>query len=193
MAKVERRMKATDILKKQHKEVKDLFKRIESAKNDSAKNEIFEEIAANIVAHDAIERELFYPACERGMGMTDLLGEALVEHGVVEFSLYQADQAQGEDDFEFKCTVLKELLEHHIEEEESEFFPKVEKALGKERLEELGVEMLARFEEALAEDFRGPLHENLEQVLAGATKTAPSQRRTAKKKAPAKKAARKTA
>lgn len=192
MAKVERRMKATDILKKQHKEVKDLFKKIESAKNDNAKNEIFEEIAANVVAHDAIERELFYPACEEGMGMNDLLGEALVEHGVVEFSLYQADQAQGEEDFEFKCTVLKELLEHHIEEEESEFFPKVEKALGKERLEELGVQMLARFEEALAEDFRGPLHENLEQVLAGATKTAPSQRRTAKKKAPAKKTARKT-
>ncbi|HYO96349.1 MAG TPA: hemerythrin domain-containing protein [Polyangiaceae bacterium] len=185
-------MKATDILKKQHKEVKDLFKKIESAKNDNAKNEIFEEIAANVVAHDAIERELFYPACEEGMGMNDLLGEALVEHGVVEFSLYQADQAQGEEDFEFKCTVLKELLEHHIEEEESEFFPKVEKALGKERLEELGVQMLARFEEALAEDFRGPLHENLEQVLAGATKTAPSQRRTAKKKAPAKKTARKT-
>ena len=72
------------------------------------------------------------------MGMTDLLGEALVEHGLIEFMLYEADQAQGKKDFKFKCKVLREALEHHVEEEEDEFFPEVEQALGDERLEELG-------------------------------------------------------
>lgn len=163
-------MKATELLKSQHREVESLFKRIEKAKQDTEKRELFEELAANLVAHDAIEREIFYPACEREMGMTDLLGEALVEHGVVEFSLYQADQAQGEDDFEFKCTVLQEVLEHHVKEEEKEFFPKVEKALGKERLEELGAEMVEEFEAAKAKTFRAPLHRNLKAVLAGALK-----------------------
>ena len=166
-------MKATELLKKQHKEVQDLFKRIEKAKDDGTKSELFEQLAANLVAHDGIERHIFYPACEEAMGMTDLLGESLVEHGAVEFMVYQADQAQGQDDFDYKCTVLQEVLEHHIEEEEKEFFPKVERALGRERLEELATEMQEHFEELMAEDFRTPLHENLKQVLAGAIKPTP--------------------
>jgi hemerythrin-like domain-containing protein len=184
-------MKATELLKKQHREVKDLFKRIENAKDDDTKVELFEELGANLVSHDAIEREIFYPACEESMGMTDLLGEALTEHGTVEFCLYLADQAKGDDDFEYKCTVLKEVLEHHIEEEEKEFFPKVERALGKAMLEDLATQMEERFEEALQEDFREPLHANLKQVLAGALK--PAAKRAPKKRASGKRPVRKSA
>jgi hypothetical protein len=166
-------MKATDLLEKQHEEVKNLFKRLEEGDGGANQKSIFEELAANLVAHDAIERKIFYPACEEAMGMTDQLGEALVEHGLVEFMLYEADRAQGKKDFKFKWTVLKEALEHHIEEEEDEFFPEVEKALGDESLEELGAQMEQAFEEAREEDFRAPLHKNLKQVLAGAIKPTP--------------------
>ena len=97
-------------------------------------------------------------------------------------------EARGQDDFDFKMTVLKEMIEHHVDEEEKEFFPRAEKALGAPLLEELCVKMEARFEEAKAEDFRGPLHENLRQVLEGvleptAAKSAkkPMAKKTAKK------------
>lgn len=183
-------MKATDLLKDQHKEVATLFKHIESAKGGAEKNKLFEELAKNIAGHDAIEREIFYPACQKEMGTTDLLGEALVEHGVVEFSLYLADQARGEDDFDFKITVLREIIEHHVEEEENELFPKVEKALGAEMLEQLGAEMEERFEESKEDDFRPPLHDNLSQVLAGAMETEPED---SSKKPVAKKTAKKVA
>ena len=146
---------ATELLKSQHDEVKALFKKIEKASTRAQKTKLFEEMASKLVGHDAIEREIFYPACEKGMGMVDLLGEALVEHGVVEFSLFQA--------------------------EEDEFFPKVQRALGREKLVELGARMKARFEETQAEDFRAPLHQNLNQVLAGALKT--GKRRPAKRRA----------
>jgi hemerythrin superfamily protein len=178
-------MKATDLLKSQHREVEKLFKQIEKASEGDEKRELFEELAKNLVAHDAIEREIFYPACEEQMGMTELLGEALVEHGVVEFSLYQAEQAMGEEDFEYKCTVLEEVVEHHVKEEEKEFFPKVQKAFEKEELETLGSRMEAAFEAAKAKDFRGPLHRNLKQVLAGALKPGAnghSARRSSRKK-----------
>lgn len=66
-------MKATDLLKQQHDEVKELFGRVEAAPRATTKRKLFEELAANLVAHDGIERELFYPACEETMGMTDLL------------------------------------------------------------------------------------------------------------------------
>jgi len=163
---------ATDLLKSQHEEVKALFKQIEKTPRHDTKTRLFEELAGKLVGHDAIEREIFYPACEQAMGMTDLLGEALVEHGVVEFSLFQADQARSSDDFGFKCQVLSEIVEHHVKEEEEDFFPKVEKALGKAKLLELAKRMQARFDQTQLLDFRTPLQSNLKQVLAGALKPA---------------------
>lgn len=178
-------MKATDLLKKQHKEVKVLFKSIEGARSEAKKAELFEQVLQNLVAHDAIERQILYPACEEELGSTDLLGEAVVEHGVVEFCLYEADQARGQDDFEHKCKVLSEMVEHHVKEEEKELFPKVERAFGKERLLEMGDELELRFEEIKEnEDVRSLLHESLSKVLAGATKLGSSRRSAKKKSAP---------
>ncbi len=166
-------MKATDLLTKQHQTVSRLFKAIEGAKSDTDRRKLFQELASNLAAHDGIEREIFYPACEQAMGLNDDLGEALVEHGVIEFSLYQANEALGTRDFAFKCKVLQELVEHHVEEEEEEFFPKAEKALGASSLEALGEEMEEAFEDKLGEDFQTPLYENLRQVMAGALEPAP--------------------
>lgn len=173
-------MQATDLLKTQHEAVRALFARLEQASEREAKAKLFHEIATHLVAHDAIEREIFYPACEARMGMSPALGEALVEHGVIEFCLFQSDQAvlvagsEEEDEFEYKCTVLKEIVEHHVREEENEFFPRVEAALGAARLEELTESMLALFEECLQGDFRDALYTNLEQVIAGVVKTSSS-------------------
>lgn len=183
-------MKATDLLKKQHQEVRDLFQKIEDTDDEGEKEAFFEELAANLVAHDAIEREIFYPACEEELGMDEMLGEALVEHGVVEFSLYRCDQNVGTENFEYYVTVLKESVEHHAKEEENELLKKCEKAFGAKRLEELGAAMETRFAEALAEDFREPLFANLEQVLAGRMETKPQ---PAAKKAAPKKTAKKSA
>ena len=108
-------MKATDLLKKQHTKVDGLFTRFEKAKKAPEKAAIFEELAANLVAHDAIEREIFYPACEEEMGMTELLGEALVEHGLVEFMIYRADQNLNNDTLAHHVKVRKEVVEHHVD------------------------------------------------------------------------------
>jgi hypothetical protein len=167
-------MKATELLISQHREVSRLFKAIESASGAAEKRQLFEKLASSLVAHDGIERDIFYPACEEAMGMHELLGEALVEHGMIEFGVYQATEALGDDDFDYKCKVLGEMVEHHVEEEEKEFFPKVEKVLGDEQLSLLGEEMAEGFEDALAEDFRGPLYNNLQQVFMGALKTVPA-------------------
>jgi hemerythrin-like domain-containing protein len=179
-------MKATQLLKNQHDEVARLFKAIESTEDEADKKAFFLDLASNLVGHDGIEREIFYPACEEAMGLSDDLGEALVEHGVIEFSLYQANEAIGKPDFDFKCKVLKEMVEHHVEEEEKEFFPKAEKALGKDSLELLGEEMEEAFEEARAGDFQQPLYENLRQVMAGTIKPSTAKSEPAKAKRTAK-------
>jgi len=168
-------MKANELIEEQHRLVEDLFEQFESAKG-AAKTRIFERIAGNLVAHDAIEREIFYPACEEALEDEDVLGESLVEHGVVEFCIFRADKNQGQDEFDKYVTVLKEVVMHHVKEEEKELLPKAKRALGKERLEELGEAMQARFQEALKQDFRVPLRDALEQVLSGKTKTTPPRR-----------------
>lgn len=166
-------MNAIDLLTQQHREVEDLFKKIEQTDESSKKATLFRELAAKLVGHDGIEREIFYPACEDALGMSDLLGESLVEHGVVEFCLYEADVAIGEPEFEFKVKVLKEMIEHHVEEEEGELFPKVKKVMNAEALDSLGEDMEDAFEEAQEEDYHEPLFTNLRQVLAGVLKPVP--------------------
>jgi hemerythrin superfamily protein len=160
-------MNAIDVLKAQHREVEKLFDKLDKSQQPAEKERLFQELAGKLVGHDAIEREVFYPACEDAMGLSDLLGEALVEHGVVEFCLYQADQAIGKPDFDFKVKVLKELVEHHVKEEEHEFFPKVQKAFEADELEDLAEELEDAFAEATSDDYHAPLFENLRQVLAG--------------------------
>lgn len=164
-------MKAIELLERQHREVERLFDAIEKAKGRAAKRKLFGELASQLVAHDAIEREIFYPACGKKMKKKDDLGEALAEHGVVEFCLFRADNARTDDDFEACVTVLQESLHHHIKEEENSFFPKARRALGAEKLADLGEQMEQRFEGATEKDFRVALHKNLAQVLQGAVKT----------------------
>lgn len=165
-------MKATELIKMQHRLVENLFEKFEKAKGHAEKKKAFEKIAANLVGHDAIEREILYPACERQIGKhEEMLDESLVEHGVVEFCLFRADQHESSEELEAYVKVLKEVVEHHVEEEENELIPKIEKSFAKEKLEELGTRMETRFAQAMKMDFRGPLRDNLEQVLQGRTRT----------------------
>jgi hypothetical protein len=186
-------MKATDLLKQQHQEVSRLFKAIEGTEDQADKKAYFLELASNLVGHDGIEREIFYPACEEAMGLNDQLGEALVEHGIIEFALYQANEALGKEDFDFKVTVLKELVEHHVKEEEEEFFPQAQKALGDDSLELLTEELEEAFEDARQSDFQTPLYENLRQVFAGALKTEPRENESEPARPKARGKSRKTA
>jgi hemerythrin superfamily protein len=172
-------MKATDLIKQQHREVDALFAKFEKAKDDG-KPQIFEKIAATLVAHDAIEREIFYPACEAKLGSEDILQESLVEHGLVEFCIFRADKNRGKDMLEAYVKVLKEVVQHHVEEEEDELLPKIDKAMQSDELETLGAQMEDRFQEAIESDFRRPLRQNLQQVLAGRAKTSKRSPRAAK-------------
>jgi len=158
----------------QHRAVEELFEKFDDAESPEEKKQIFQQLAANLVGHDGIEREIFYPACEKALGEEeDVLGESLVEHGVVEFSLFCADKhRKNSEELEKYVTVLKELVLHHVKEEESELFPKVKRNMETDELELLGQELQKRFDKAMSSDFRRPLKSNLDQVLAGRTKPA---------------------
>jgi hypothetical protein len=141
-------MKATDLLKKQHKEVKALFKKVENTENARERRRLMDEISTALEGHATIEEEIFYPAV-RGLETQkaeEMVMEAFEEHHVVKLVLAELPQVDPEDErFEAKMTVLSELVQHHADEEEEEMF-KLAQKLGKEELEELAERMEERFE-----------------------------------------------
>jgi hemerythrin superfamily protein len=143
-------MSAIDMLEAQHREVEDLFAEFEEA-SAGKKRDIFLQIADKLAVHAAIEEKHFYPSA-KAKDTEDLLKESVEEHLSVKRII--ADLlAQDEDDqetLEAKVKVLQEQVEHHVEEEEEELFPKVEKLLDEDALEALEQEMTATQEELLA-------------------------------------------
>jgi Hemerythrin HHE cation binding domain len=142
-------MKATELLKKQHREVKALFgeaKKLESGE----RHRVLEEITDKLEAHMTIEEAIFYPAVREldTKKTEEMVPEAYEEHHVVKLVLAELPDVDVEDEqFEAKLTVLSELIEHHVEEEETEMF-KVAEKLGAERLADLGSEMAAAMPDA---------------------------------------------
>jgi len=140
-------MKATDYLKKQHKDVMKLFKEVEKTEDTKGRKRLMGEIVSHLKVHTTIEEEIFYPAV-REIGTekaeADIL-EAVEEHHVVDLVLAELPRVDpAADTFEAKMTVLKELIEHHVKEEQDELFPMAEKRLGKERIRELGEQLEER-------------------------------------------------
>jgi len=136
-------MKATDLLKKQHRQVEKLFKQAEKAQSRQ-RRQLMDQIVEQLKLHTKIEEEIFYPAV-RELGTSkaeEMIDEAFEEHHVVDLVLAELPKVDPDDErFEAKMTVLSELVQHHVEEEEGELFPMAEKKLGAERIKELGQQM----------------------------------------------------
>jgi hemerythrin-like domain-containing protein len=103
-----------------------------------------DDIIAALEHHTQIEESIFYPAV-RDIGTkkaTEMIGEAYEEHHVVKLVLAELPEVDPKaENFEAKMTVLKELVAHHVEEEEQEMFPMAERRLGSERSSELADQM----------------------------------------------------
>ncbi len=97
-----------------------------------------------------IEEHIFYPRIRELM--KDMVGESFEEHAVARFELARLIVAHGSE-VKTRALVLKELLGHHIEEEEAEMFPKVQKALEATELTDLGVKMKIAFDSAVAKGY----------------------------------------
>lgn len=131
-------MKATMLLKRDHSTVSALFKDFEKAKV-SEREEIFEKIRQELEVHAALEEEIFYPEVKKIPECADLVKEALQEHKMVKQLLAEiARMDAGDADYKDRVSALRDNVEHHVEEEESELFPLVKKHLSDDRLDDLG-------------------------------------------------------
>lgn len=140
-------MNAIDLLKADHEKVKAILSQLSESTDRALKKrvELLGKLEMEIPIHTRLEEEILYPAFkEAGSKEEDVMYyEAKEEHRTVD-SLVLPDLKltdPGTPEFAGRVKVVKELLEHHIEEEEKEMFPQAKKLLGKAKLEELGAQM----------------------------------------------------
>ncbi len=156
-------MKATALLEQQHRKVRTLFRKLENGRADPGP--LLTELANDLIAHMTIEHELFYPAVESVD--REMIAESFEEHSLAEIALKRLLQTDPADEtFAARVTAAKELVEHHVQEEEETLFPKVEKKLDDERLEQLGKEMKVRFNEVREAGFEASAPKGFARTLA---------------------------
>jgi hemerythrin-like domain-containing protein len=141
---------AISLLKQDHQKVRGLLRRLDATTERGTKlrTELLNQIQNEVKVHTTIEEEIFYPAYKeavRKKADKELYYEALEEHHVVDLVLpeIKASDADSEE-FGAKAKVLKTLIEHHAEEEETAMFPRARRAMDSDELRELGERMRER-------------------------------------------------
>ena len=140
---------AIAMLKQDHEKVRGLLDRLEKA-SGARRTKLLTQVEQELKVHTQIEEEIFYPAYRDAARKKDdkkLYFEALEEHHVVDLVLPEMNDGDTAEALKAKAKVLKELVEHHADEEEKEMFPRARKALGRDELRELGERIEARKEQ----------------------------------------------
>jgi hemerythrin-like domain-containing protein len=133
------------VLKDDHKAIKRLFREFENAGENATvtKGKIVDKILEALTVHTYLENEVMYPEVRKLLpDLEDDVLESYEEHHVADVLCMELAAMQPDDErFEAKTTVLIENVEHHIEEEEQEWFPQVREGLGRKQLQEIGARM----------------------------------------------------
>src|SRR5688572_7584011 len=123
-------MNAFTLLKADHKKVAGILEKIDATTERGIKTreELFAQLKNELDIHAHIEETVLYPALEEADETRDITLEAYEEHALVKQLLGELETLdKSEETWTAKFTVLKENIEHHVEEEEGEMFKKARK------------------------------------------------------------------
>lgn len=151
-------MNAIQLLKDDHQKVRGLLAELEAttARGTKKRQQLLETIAREIRVHSKIEEEIFYPAFKSAGEKGDddkMYFEALEEHRAAgDMVLPDLEKTEpASERFSGRAKVLKELIEHHADEEEKEMFPRARKLLSSAQLNQLGAQMAVRKRELMSD------------------------------------------
>jgi hemerythrin-like domain-containing protein len=143
-------MDAFELLKKDHEKVSGIFEKLDSTTERGVKTreELFTQLKQELDVHAHIEETILYPVLKESDETEDITLEAYEEHNVVKQLLAELEALPKDDEtWGAKLTVLKENVEHHVEEEEGEMFKSARKVLSKEQIDGIGARMEAAKQE----------------------------------------------
>jgi len=138
-------MDAIALLKADHDKVKKMLADGEETteRAEVARTDLFEKLKAEMLIHERIEEEIFYPALKSHPKAKDIVLEGYEEHHVVDEIMGELERLPVTDEtWGAKFKVMKENIEHHIEEEEGEMFKTARQVFDADELESLGARML---------------------------------------------------
>jgi len=142
-------MNAIALLAADHRNVEDIFERLEELSDDDSASKEKRELCRNLVrelsVHTTIEEAIFYPAVKRSVGEAkELVLQSLEQHDIVKWELHALESTDVTDvRLNARIRVLRDLVMAHVEREESDLFPMVEQSFGVAQLEKLGDELQA--------------------------------------------------
>ncbi|MFL5643053.1 MAG: hemerythrin domain-containing protein [Chloroflexota bacterium] len=140
-------MDALTLLKEDHDKVKKLLSELESTTERGLKtrSDLFATIKGELTVHEIIEEEIFYPELRDHPKAKDIVLEGYEEHHVVDLLMGELESLDvGDETWGAKAVVMKENVEHHIEEEEGEMFQKARQVFDRAELDDLGQRMATR-------------------------------------------------
>ena len=147
------RTDAVAVLRADHVVIRGLLAELKAAETQSRRDKMLEQVERHLKAHTTVEEEIFYPAYREAAHSKEdrqLFFEAKEEHRAADMVLGEVGHVRTRaEEFSARAKVLKELVEHHAEEEETDMFPRARKLMGAEKLERLGEDMKARMAELL--------------------------------------------
>jgi hypothetical protein len=137
-------MDALSLLKADHDKVKKMLAEGEKTteRGEKTRTELFETLKAEMMLHERIEEEIFYPALKEHPKAKDIVLEGYEEHHVVDEIMGELEATPVTDEtWGAKFTVMKENIEHHIEEEEGDMFKQARQVFDADELAQLGERM----------------------------------------------------
>jgi hypothetical protein len=137
-------MDAITLLKTDHDRMKKLLARGDDTteRAEKGRKEILSTVREEFARHEKMEEDVFYPALKDFAKAKDIVLEGYQEHHVADVLIEELRKLDVTDErWGAKWAVLKENIEHHIEEEEGEMFKIARSVFDKNDLEDLGARM----------------------------------------------------
>jgi len=137
-------MNAFQLLKEDHQKVSGIFQQLEptTERAEKTRTELFARLKEELDIHTRVEEAIFYPAIKQGAETRELVFEGFEEHHVVKMLLGELEATPVDtEQWTAKLKVLKENVEHHVEEEEEEMFQKARQVLSEDEINRLGAQM----------------------------------------------------
>ncbi len=144
-------MNAISMLEDEHRSMRKLLDQLEATTERGVKTRqgLFAEIKGALTLHEVIEEEIFYPALKAHPKAADIVLEGYEEHHVVDLLMSELEALDVDDEsWGAKASVMKENVEHHMEEEEGDMFAKARQVFDDGELRDLGRQMAERRESA---------------------------------------------
>jgi len=142
------------LLETDHRRFEHLLKQGEDTTERAVqgRNQLLDTLTRELIVHELIEEKVLYPALKPHAEARDIVLEGFEEHHVADILVKELHQLTADNErWGAKFKVLKESLEHHIQEEESTMFPSARQVLTREQLQDLGAQMRAMKKEAEAQ------------------------------------------